>query len=407
DGRAILLGEVTGRDGQRYDIQLKGSGRTPFSRGGDGRAVLGPVLREYIVSEAMAALRIPTTRALAAVVTGEVVQREVPSPGAVFTRVASSHLRVGTFQFFAARGDTAALRQLAEYAMARHYPEASTAAKPFRAFLEGVIGRQARLVAQWMSIGFIHGVMNTDNTSISGETIDYGPCAFMEAYDPETVFSSIDRMGRYAYGSQPGAMAWNLMRLAESLLPLLEAEEGGQEAAVNGANEALSTFGAVFEAAYEAAFRRKIGLEEEHEGDRALIYDLLERMTANGVDFTQFFRGLCDVAETGGAHPLRKTQDDQAALEGWMARWRERVGREKGSNASERAGRMREVNPVYIPRNHRVEEALRAATESQNFEPFERLLEVLAKPYEGRPGLERYALPALPEERVRQTFCGT
>src|SRR6202789_604527 len=294
DGRTNLLGEVMGPDGVRYDLQLKGSGPTPFSRRGDGRAALGPVLREYIVSEAMAALGVPTTRALAAVTTGERVFRETALPGAVLTRVAASHLRVGTFQYFAAQGDTEGLRRLADYAIARHYPEAAPAKQPYRALLDGVIARQAQLVAQWLLLGFIHGVMNTDNTSISGETIDYGPCAFMEAYDPAKVYSSIDHNGRYAYGNQPRAMLWNLTRLAEALLPVLEQEEGNAEAALVSAKEALAAFGPQFEAAYDAGLRRKLGLFTEREGDSALIQDLLTRMAANQADFTLTFRRLCD-----------------------------------------------------------------------------------------------------------------
>src|ERR1700734_1396938 len=296
DGRANLLGEVLGRDGVRYDIQLKGSGPTPFSRGGDGRAALGPVLREYIVSEAMAALGVPTTRALAAVTTGERVLRETALPGAVLTRVAASHLRVGTFQYFAAQGDTEGTRRLADYAIARHYHEAAQAQRPYRALLDGVIARQAQLVAHWLLLGFIHGVMNTDNTSISGETIDYGPCAFMEAYNPAKVYSSIDHNGRYAYGNQPNAMLWNLTRLAEALLPVLEQEEGNAEAALASAKEALAAFGPQFEAAYDAGLRRKLGLFTEREGDSALIQDLLTRMAANQADFTLTFRRLCDAA---------------------------------------------------------------------------------------------------------------
>ena len=269
DGRANLLGEVLGRDGVRYDIQLKGSGPTPFSRGGDGRAALGPVLREYIVSEAMAALGLPTTRALAAVTTGERVRRDTLLPGAVFTRVAASHLRVGTFQYFAAQGDTDGARTLADYAIARHYPEAAQAEHPYRALLDGVVARQARLIAQWMLVGFIHGVMNTDNTSISGETIDYGPCAFMEAYDPAKVFSSIDHYGRYSYGNQPSAAHWNVARLAEALLPVLEQEAGDGEAALASAKESLTAFGPQFEAARSAGLRRKLGLFTEREGDAA------------------------------------------------------------------------------------------------------------------------------------------
>jgi uncharacterized protein YdiU (UPF0061 family) len=412
DGRANLLGEVVGRSGHRYDIQLKGSGPTPFSRRGDGRAALGPVLREYIVSEAMAALGVPTTRALAAVTTGEEVIRETLQPGAVFTRVAASHLRVGTFQYFAARGDLEALRTLADYAIARHYPEAAS----YRAFLDSVIARQARLVAQWLMLGFIHGVMNTDNTSISGETIDYGPCAFMEAFDPEMVFSSIDRAGRYAYSSQPLAMHWNLMRLAEALLPLLEQEEGSvkegnKEAAVASANEALAAFGPEFEAARTAGLRRKLGLFTEHEGDAALAEDLLERMAANRADFTLTFRRLCDAAEdTAKDAVVRVLFDKPEAYDAWAAMWRERLAQEPATARETRQARgaaMRLANPAFIPRNHRVQAVIDAAVEREVFGPFEELLDVVSRPYEDRPELERYMAPARPEERVTQTFCGT
>src|SRR6202051_3301600 len=297
DGRANLLGEVLGRDGVRYDVQLKGSGRTPFSRRGDGRAALGPVLREYIVSEAMAALGVPTTRALAAITTGERVFRETVLPGAVLTRVAASHLRVGTFQYFAAQGDAEATRILADYAIARHFPGAAKGKQPHRALLDGVIARQAQLVAQWMLVGFIHGVMNTDNTSLSGETIDYGPCAFLEAYDPAKVFSSIDHYGRYAYGNQPTAMHWNLARLAEALLPVLEQEMGDAEAALAAAKESLTAFGPQFEAARAAGLRRKLGFVTEREGDGELAVDLLKRMAENRADFTLTFRRLCAAAE--------------------------------------------------------------------------------------------------------------
>lgn len=296
DGRANLLGEVTARDGVRYDIQLKGSGPTPFSRGGDGRAALAPVLREYIVSEGMSALGVPTTRALAAVTTGERVLRERILPGAVLTRIAASHLRVGTFEYFAAQRDTEAIRILADYAIARHYPDAARAKNPYRALLDAVIARQAKLVAQWMLLGFVHGVMNTDNTSISGETIDYGPCAFMEAYDPATVFSSIDHRGRYAYGNQSRVALWNLTRLAEALLPVLVQEEGSEEPALASANEALAVFPGAFEVSRLAGMRRKLGLFMERDGDAALAQDLLERMTTNRADFTLTFRRLCDAA---------------------------------------------------------------------------------------------------------------
>jgi serine/tyrosine/threonine adenylyltransferase len=407
DGRAHLLGEVMARDGARYDIQLKGSGPTPFSRRGDGRASLGPVLREYIVSEAMAALGVPTTRALAAVTTGERVLRETALPGAVLTRVAASHLRVGTFQYFAARGDTEGIRMLADYAIARHYPEAALAKQPYRALLDGVIARQAHLVAQWMLLGFIHGVLNTDNTSISGETIDYGPCAFMEAYDPATVFSSIDLQGRYAYSNQPPAAHWNLTRLAEALLPLLEQETGSEEAALTSANEALAAFEPQFEAARNAGLRRKIGLFTECDGDAGLAEDLLERMSANRADFTLTFRRLCDAAAgPEGDEGVRALFADHDGYDSWASAWRRRLHEEPGSGHT-RAAAMRAANPAFIPRNHVVEAALNAAVQQQNFQPFEELLDVISRPYEDRPNLERYATPARPEEYVRQTFCGT
>ena len=407
DGRANLLGEVIARDGVRYDIQLKGSGPTPFSRRGDGRAALGPVLREYIVSEAMFALGVPTTRALAAVTTGQQVIRETIQPGAIFTRVAASHLRVGTFQYFAARGDAEALRTLADYAIARHYPEAAGSPQPYRAFLDGVIARQAKLVAQWMLLGFIHGVMNTDNTSISGETIDYGPCAFMEAYDPDKVFSSIDQQGRYAYSNQPNAMQWNLTRLAEALLPILETETGSKDSALESAIEALNTFMPQFEQARFAGLRRKLGLCEEREGDAALIEDLLQRMGANNADFTLTFRRLCDAAAAPSGHQqVRVLFANPVAYDDWASQWTHRAELEPTS-VSERVAAMRLANPAFIPRNHRVAEVIDAAVNDQNFQPFEELLNVVSRPYEDRPELERYTQPARPEECVTQTFCGT
>jgi uncharacterized protein YdiU (UPF0061 family) len=407
DGRANLLGEVVGRDGVRYDIQLKGSGPTPFSRRGDGRAALGPVLREYIVSEAMAALGVPTTRALAAVTTGQQVVRETVLPGAIFTRVAASHLRVGTFQYFAARGDVEGLRTLADFAIARHYPETAQAERPYRALLDGVIARQASLIAQWMLLGFIHGVMNTDNMSISGETIDYGPCAFMEAYDPDKVFSSIDLNGRYAYSNQPNAAHWNLTQLAEALLPLLEKEAGNQEAALASAYEALAAFGPKFETAYLAGMRRKLGLLTEQDGDTALAQDLLDRMAANGADFTLTFRRLCDAAASPeGDAGVRALFADPGAYDSWAVRWHLRLQQESAQELA-RTAAMRRANPAYIPRNHIVEAALAAAVTRQDFKPFEELLEVVSHPYEERPGLELYATPARPEECVAATFCGT
>jgi uncharacterized protein YdiU (UPF0061 family) len=407
DGRANLLGEVLGRDGVRYDIQLKGSGPTPFSRGGDGRAALGPVLREYIVSEAMAALGVPTTRALAAVTTGSRVLREAVLPGAVLTRVASSHLRVGTFQYFASRGDTEGIRQLADFAIRRHYPEEVQAKQPYRALLDGVVTRQARLVAQWMLLGFIHGVMNTDNTSISGETIDYGPCAFMEAYDPVKVYSSIDLSGRYAYGNQPHAALWNLARLAEALLPILEQEQGSEEAALAAAQEALAAFAPQWQEAHHAGLARKLGFLTERNGDAGLAQDLLDRMAANQADFTLTFRRLAAAAAgREGDDGVRALFADPSAYDAWTAEWRRRLAEEPIAG-QERAAAMRRVSPALIPRNHLVEAALNAAVERQDFRPFEELLDAGVRPYEDRPELERYATPARPEERVLQTFCGT
>lgn len=404
DGRAILLGEVVAPDGVRFDIQLKGSGRTKFSRGGDGRAALGPVLREYIVSEAMAALGVPTTRALAAVATGEPVYRETMLPGAILTRVASSHIRVGTFQYFAARADTEAVRQLADYVIARHYPDASAADHPYRALLGAVVARQAVLVAHWLLIGFIHGVMNTDNCAVSGETIDYGPCAFMDTYDPATVFSSIDQHGRYAYGNQPRIAAWNLARLAETLLPLLAAD---QDQAVEVAQDTLAGFSPRFEAAYFGGLRRKIGLATEQDGDVALVNDLLKLMAENAADFTLTFRHLGDAAADRAADSrVRGLFADPAVYDVWASRWRWRLG-EEGREPAAIGEAMRAANPAYIPRNHLVEAALNAAIEHDDLGPFEQLLEVLSRPFVERVEFERYSLPPAPEERVLQTFCGT
>ena len=404
DGRAILLGEVVGHDGIRRDIQLKGSGPTPFSRRGDGRAALGPVLREYIISEAFAALGIPTTRALAAVMTGEAVARETYLPGAVLTRVAQSHIRVGTFQYFAARGDFEGVRTLADHVIARHYPEAQNAANPYRALLDGVMARQAQLIAQWLLVGFIHGVMNTDNMSIAGETIDYGPCAFMDSFDPAQVYSSIDEAGRYAYGNQPRIAQWNLARLAETLLPLLEAD---QDAALKQAQAAIDGFGTMFEAAYTAGFLRKLGLAKAETGDLALGQQLLALMASAKADFTLTFRGLAG-AVTGPEHEasLRGQFADTAGIDGWLGQWRERLVRDGDVAAGDRQAMMRAANPAFIPRNHRVEAALAAAV-SGDFEPFETLLQVLAKPYEDQPQFAAFAEPPRPEDVVKATFCGT
>jgi uncharacterized protein YdiU (UPF0061 family) len=403
DGRAILLGEVIDRNGQRKDIQLKGAGRTPFSRGGDGRAAIGPVLREYILSEAMAALGIPTTRTLAAFSTGDEIFRERPLPGAVLVRVASSHIRVGTFQFFAARDDQESVRLLADHVVARHYPEAAGAERPYRALLDTVITAQASLIARWLLVGFIHGVMNTDNMSIAGETIDYGPCAFMDNYDPATVFSSIDRMGRYAYGNQPSIGLWNVTRLAETLLPLLNDDEN---AAIAEAQEALDAFGPQFEAAYSAGLRSKLGLSSFQPGDDELVNDLLGAMTGNEVDFTLFFRCLSAAQNPGeDDEPLRGLFVMPAQCDAWVERWRTRIAGDPMTNEQRRLS-MDAVNPLFIPRNHRVEAVIKAA-EQGDYAPFETLMDVLAHPFEDESQHLAYADPPRPEERVLQTFCGT
>jgi uncharacterized protein YdiU (UPF0061 family) len=403
DGRAILLGEVIDQDGVRRDIQLKGSGPTPFSRRGDGRAALGPVIREYVISEAMYALGIPTTRSLAAVITGERVQRETMLPGAVLTRIAASHIRVGTFQFFAARQDLAALKHLADHVIARHYPNAAQAEHPYRALLDGVIAKQADLVARWLLVGFIHGVMNTDNSSVSGETIDYGPCAFMDEYDPKTVFSSIDELGRYAYANQPRITLWNLTRFAETLLPLIAEDE---KAAIEIAQETLGRFSELFDAAYQGGLRRKLGLFTAQPEDAALAQDLLAAMAGNQADFTLTFRALgraaLDPADDAG---MRALFTDPSAYDAWAVHWRARLARESETSSARHAA-MQAVNPAFIPRNHRVEAVIQAATLG-DYAPFEELVAVLAKPFEDQPERAAYADPPLLHERVSQTFCGT
>jgi uncharacterized protein YdiU (UPF0061 family) len=402
DGRAILLGEIRGREGGLYDIQLKGSGRTPYSRNGDGRAALGPVLREYIVSEAMHALGIPTTRSLAAVATGEWVLREDGMlPGAVLTRVSKSHVRVGTFEFFANRDDVEAVRTLSDYVIARLYPEAENAIQPYLELLKAVIGRTANLIASWQLVGFIHGVMNTDNTSIAGETIDYGPCAFMDAYHPGQVFSSIDHQGRYAYANQPRIAHWNLTRFAESLLPLLDADGS---AAVEAAKGALEAYPAQFESALVEGFRAKLGFARQRAEDLGFIAELLERMAEGQADFTLTFRRLCDSAE-GDDDGFRALFKEPATIDSWLAKWRDRLALEDVL-PNERAAAMRAVNPAVIPRNHRVEAAVAAAQANGDLAPFEKLLTVLADPYGDQPHAE-YAEPPRPEEVVRRTFCGT
>jgi uncharacterized protein YdiU (UPF0061 family) len=408
DGRAILLGELRGRDGVLRDIQLKGAGLTPFSRGGDGRAALGPMLREYVISEAMYALGIPTTRSLAVVTTGERVFREDVLPGAVLTRVASSHVRVGTFQYFAARGDQESLRELLTYVIARHYPQARDADVPALAVLRAVAERQAALIAGWMRVGFIHGVMNTDNMAISGETIDYGPCAFMDKYDPKTVFSSIDHGGRYAYANQPGIAQWNVARLAETLLPLIDSD---MDKAVGLATEVVESFIAQFDAYFLEAMRRKIGLATAVEGDADLINRLLATMHNAGADFTLTFRGLALEAHNpthapGALSGLRELFGTDSAIDGWLRDWRERLVNDP-QNAAERAAGMRRVNPAFIPRNHRVEAALEAASNGGDYQPFQQLLGILQRPYVDQPEHASFGQPPEPSERVFKTFCGT
>lgn len=391
DGRAVLLGELTPPTGPQVDIQLKGSGRTPYSRGGDGRAWVGPVIREYLLSEAMHALGVPTTRALAAVLTGEDVYRETRLPGAVLTRVARSHIRIGTFQYFASQRDIDALRTLYEFTRARHYPEAET---PLQ-MLEQVITAQAELVAQWMSLGFIHGVMNTDNMTLSGETIDYGPCAFMDAYHPAKVFSSIDRHGRYAYNQQADIAVWNLAQLASAILPLIDTDEAQ---AVELASAALNDFAPQFQAAWTRRFGRKIGLENATPEDANLIQDLLNRMGSLGADFTNTFRALAE----GTA---RDAFSDPAAYDQWQGAWRARLAAE-GTDAATQTAIMRAANPAIIPRNHRVEEAIAAAV-AGDYAPFHRLHSALKSPYDPAQEMGDLTMAPTADQEVRQTFCGT
>lgn len=407
DGRALLLGEVIDHHGRRRDIQLKGSGPTPFSRGGDGKAPLGAVLREHLIGESMHALGIPTTRALASVATGETIHRETPEPGAVLTRVAASHIRVGTFQFFAARDDLEKVRRLADYSIARHHPALAEADDPHRALLAAVVDAQAALIARWMLVGFVHGVMNTDNTTISGETIDYGPCAFLDTYHPETVFSSIDRHGRYAYGNQPAIARWNLARLAEALLPLLDDDEAR---AIEIATETVTGFDERYSERWLDGMRTKLGLATSEDGDLELAIGLLDLMERQKVDHTSAFRRLADAAR-GHDDASRALFDDSAAWDGWADTWRARCAREDGSGeddtAEARAESMNRVNPIYIPRNHKVEEALAAAVEDQDLGPFETLLAVVECPYDERDGLDAFAEPAPPSFGRYRTFCGT
>jgi len=405
DGRAILLGQIVAPDGCHHDIHLKGTGRTDWSRGGDGRAALGPVLREYLVSEAMARLGVPTTRALAAVTTGEQVARQELLPGGVITRTASSFVRVGTFEFFASRNNPDAVTRLADYVIAHHYPDCLDESNPYLALLKAVIQRQAALIAQWMQFGFIHGVMNTDNMSIAGETIDYGPCAFMDHYAHDKVYSSIDRHGRYAYNNQPSIGLWNLTRLAESLLPLLADEP---DVAVEAAQAALSEFAGLYARHWLDGMRGKTGLQTRDDDDSALINELFELMAANRADFTLTFHYLStlrvDSPEQDGH--MRALFRDPEAFDRWVRLWRLRLRREDSIDAARQA-RMQAVNPVYIPRNHRIEAAIRAAEDHDDFSVFHDLHALLNEPYRRQPEKDAYLLPPEPHEVVQQTFCGT
>ena len=405
DGRALLLGEVIDRDGRRRDIQLKGSGPTPFSRGGDGRSSIGPVVREYLASEAMAALGIPATRALAAIATGEDVLRNNPEPGGILVRVADSHVRVGTFEYFARKGDPASVRTLADYVISRHYPELSDHDQCYLEFFGQVIERQAFLVSEWMRVGFIHGVMNTDNTSVVGETIDFGPFGYIDEFHPATVYSSIDRRGRYAFNQQPGIAHWNLARLGECLLPLLD---DNADAALEQANEALKTFEGRFEKHFHTVLRAKLGLAETRGGDIELAEDLLSLMTDQRADMTLTFRRLGEIdAESSAADgPVRELFDDPAGFDAWVARWRERLGAETRCEAARRQA-MRKTNPAFVLRNHLAQQAVDAAIERLDFGPMHQLAKVLARPYDDQPGNADYAQPPRPEERVTKTFCGT
>ena len=402
DGRALLLGEILDKQGHRRDMQLKGSGPTPFSRNGDGLAALGPVLREYLMGEAMHALGIPTTRALAAVATGDNVYRETALPGAILTRIATSHIRVGTFEYFAAQNEQAKVKKLADYAIDRHYPHNRQEANPYLAFFEDVLRAQAKLIASWMNIGFIHGVMNTDNMTISGETIDYGPCAFMDTFNPETCFSSIDTQGRYAFEQQPPIGQWNLTRLAETLLPLIDEV---QEKAIEILTETLNSYPEFYQKAWLTRAAAKIGLSSPTNEDHKLISSFFSLMLSDSADFTQVFRRLSDVLR-GNELPVQFLFKNQLELSKWLAKWRSRLEQENGS-AADLADEIDLINPIYIPRNHKVEQALDVAVKDGDLEPFRRLLELVSSPFEEIEGMEVYAHPA-PESPVRyQTFCGT
>ncbi|PCJ96619.1 MAG: hypothetical protein COA45_10945 [Zetaproteobacteria bacterium] len=402
DGRALLLGEVIAQDGMRHDIQLKGAGKTPFSRAGDGKSALGPVLREYIVSEAIAALGVPTTRALAAVTTGETVHRDSIQPGAVLTRVAQSHVRIGTFQYFSACGDEKAVKTLADYVIDRHYPEVKQHANPYKALLKEIVERQAVLIAQWMSFGFIHGVMNTDNMQVVGETIDYGPCAFMDEYHPQKVFSSIDRQGRYSWMNQPTIAQWNLARLAETLLFLL-AED--QDQAVKEAEGALGAFNDKFSERFSNVFSQKLGLQWSGEEHRDFIENTLSVMAESEVDFTLFFRHLTCVAGGESEKVLRSLFNDPTDCDKWLKTWRIYLTKDNWDQ-ERRVAVMRRKNPIFIPRNHRIEDAIQAAQKG-DYKPFNLLVDILKNPFTEQPENAELEKAPTPEEVVHHTFCGT
>ena len=405
DGRALLLGELVDKDGVRRDVHLKGSGRTAYSRGGDGKAGLGPVLREYILSEAMTALHVPTTRALAAVTTGEIIMRETPMPGAIFTRVAESHVRVGTFQYCAAIDHSEPgknlVKTLADYVIDRHYPEALDTEAPYQFLLRSIIQRQAHLIAQWMGLGFIHGVMNTDNMQIAGETIDYGPCAFMDEFHPDKKFSSIDRQGRYAWNNQPNMGLWNLARLAEALLRLLDEEENE---AIKIAEAIAGEFMPTFHRRLLEIFSQKIGLPNDSEMD-GFMQSTFIKMAKNKVDFTLFFRRLTQTADGASSTGLLDLFEDEDAGQKWLDDWSERFSKD-ATSSTKRIEAMKKTNPIYIPRNHRVEQAIQAGLNG-DFDLFHELVEVSSKPFEDQAGFEHYELAPTSEEIVRRTFCGT
>ncbi len=403
DGRAILLGELLSEKNERFDIQLKGSGRTVYSRGGDGRSALGPVLREYLLSEAMHSLGIPTTRALAAVTTGEQVMRDDLLPGAILTRVARSHIRIGTFQYAAANGDTDTLSILTDYVLKRHYPEAQGEI-PALELLHCTVKAQAQLVAQWQLVGFIHGVMNTDNSLVSGETVDYGPCAFIDSYHPETVFSSIDHGGRYSFRNQPGIAHWNLTMLAQALLPLIDEEIS---VSVDKAQSVINTFPEYFSEYHNSGLAKKLGLEKLHESDKQTVDTLFEIMSKDKLDFTLTFRYLSDLADEASLHPKIKVPDTiKNSLNSWLATWLQRLAGE-ATGKSDRQSMMYRANPAFIPRNHLVELAISEATLNENYLVFESLKRILSNPFEFNPSEVQYAEPPRPDQMVRQTFCGT